>query len=210
MLYSVKGYQALMVPVAPDPSRVIWVSAGYKHPKYPHNYLHDGDDYEMDDGLSFDVVSPGDGLIMVAGMEPKIPNKDGLWGVVSINLNNLYHPLTGTICPDNFQAYHMYQLYVKPGQKIFQGDKIGRVLGRLEDSTNKYPGGHHVHVQGSYRMDLYRRSPQVAGGRYIKGTSVDSTVNLNTWLYLSPGQVMTVHPNTTCASAKDVITRGIA
>jgi hypothetical protein len=144
----------------------------------------------------------------MAGMEPKIPGKDGLWGVVGIELDKFYRPNTKRVLQGVAQYDHMYMLYVKDGQHVKQGDIIGRCLSTADDPENKYPGGHHLHFECSWNTYTPNRSPQVAGGKYIK-RGADYTVNPNTWLYIAPGQSISIHPSATMVSASDLITRRV-
>lgn len=175
-----------------------------------HKMFHHGVDYVSTH--AFDVIAVGDGVIKAAGIEPKIKGKDGLWGVVALTLDPFYHPLTGSVVKGVARYFHMYEVYVKTGQRVKQGDVIGRCITAADDPQNLYPGGHHLHFEcGSsslYSLLNPNRSPQVAGGKYIKA-GADFTVNPNTWLYIAPGQSIALHPDATMVSASDLITRRV-
>ncbi len=204
MAYKSKGAQVAILPSYSP----LTISAGYRNPAYLKTigYGHTGDDFYCD--KSFDVIAIGDGVIKMAGMEPRVPGKDGLWGVVGLVLDKFYRPLSGNVLGGVAQYMHMPIIYVNVGQRVKQGDVIGRVLCYADDPTNKYPGGHHLHLECRWDTTTPNRSSQVKGGRYIKN-GADCTVNPNTWLHIAPGQSVSIHPNTTMATQKDLIARRV-
>ena len=203
-MYKVNGKPVAILPsFAP-----LFITAGYKNKAYrvAHKMIHFAIDAVST--KSFDVIAIFDGVVAMAGIEPKLPKKDGLWGVVSIVGDKFYRPNTKRTLQGVAQYDHMVDVYVVPGQRVRQGDVIGRSLCAADDLQNKYPGGHHLHLECSWNTLTPNRSPQVAGGKYIKA-GADFTVNPNTWLYIAPGQSIALHPDATMVSASDLITRRV-
>lgn len=175
-----------------------------------HHMLHHGVDFVS--SSAFDVIAIGDGVIKAAGIEPKIKGKDGLWGVVALVLDPFYHPVTGNTVSGVARYFHMNKVYVVPGQRVKQGDVIGRCITAYDDPENEYPGGHHLHFEcgssSAYSLSNPHRSPQVANGKYVK-KGKEATIGPKTWLYIAPGQSVKICASATMASDSDLFTRRI-
>jgi murein DD-endopeptidase MepM/ murein hydrolase activator NlpD len=164
---------------------------------------HFGEDAEAADGRSFTICSPGDGMVFQAGLD-----KRELGYVFAGRFLSTYNPFNGHIINVNLQLMHMIECYVKPGQKLKRGQPIGKVLGRVEDPTNRYSGRHHTHFQFTYDPVDADASLQVASGcRYLSRAQRDWSIDPQHLLYIGPGQIIKPFPGTKYLAPSDKITR---
>lgn len=179
------GAQVLTLPV-----NNLRLDCGYKDPDYPYNYKHYGHDYTCPNDLDIDVVSGGTGRVVACGLD-----RGTLLNIAVIIYDNVYMPNLKITRSVVVRYFHMKKLYIKNGQTVTRGTKIGMSMGYKNYPQKSNTGLRHVHVEvdGDARTKYACWSPQVGSGcRYlVKGT--DTTINPANVFVIGNGQKATGH-----------------
>lgn len=166
---------------------------------YQYGYDHYGHDYGHPAREKFNVLSSGEGTVMLAAKE-----RGDLCYVLIIKYPNVYMPQSKTVVNVVARYYHMEKICVTKGQKVIRGDIVGIV-------GNTITGLKHVHVEVDSDYVNYTYSPQVASTcLYLKQgyrDSRDTTFNPASVFYIGKNQVFKPHPVDTFYCKDDIVTR---
>ena len=159
------------------------VNAGYKMPAYLEEWKfpHYGIDLGNPTG-DRTVRSPGDGIVIAAGMDGNTPKERMGNAIVLVFPDVIFND--GRKSSLACRMFHFDSIAVTAGQSVKKGDILG-----MYGSTGQYVSGPHLHTEFDTDVDWPAYAYGIASsGKIIKKGSIDSTVDPSLVWFLGEGQ----------------------